>query len=86
MTGASILANINNSDRRADRGRTSPTIPLALLAQPPAPGQLAIFDRSWYGRVLVERVEGFCSEQDWMRAYGEINDFEQQIGRNARWW
>ncbi len=36
----------------------------------------AIFDRSWYGRVLVERVEGFCREPDWMRAYGEINDFE----------
>ena len=38
-----------------------------------------IFDRSWYGRVLVERVEGFCSEADWMRAYSEINDFEQQL-------
>lgn len=39
-------------------------------------GQIAIFDRSWYGRVLVERIEGFCSESDWMRAYDEINDFE----------
>jgi len=38
-----------------------------------------IFDRSWYGRVLVERVEGFCSESDWMRAYHEINDFEEQL-------
>ena len=45
----------------------------------PRRGRLAIFDRSWYGRVLVERVEGFCSEADWMRAYGEINDFEEQI-------
>lgn len=45
----------------------------------PRLGKLVIFDRSWYGRVLVERVEGFCSEQDWMRAYGEINDFEQQM-------
>jgi polyphosphate:AMP phosphotransferase len=45
----------------------------------PRKGRLAIFDRSWYGRVLVERVEGFCSEADWMRAYGEINDFEEQI-------
>jgi polyphosphate kinase 2 (PPK2 family) len=40
---------------------------------------IAIFDRSWYGRVLVERVEGLCSEYDWMRAYGEINDFEEQM-------
>jgi polyphosphate:AMP phosphotransferase len=45
----------------------------------PRKGRLAIFDRSWYGRVLVERVEGFCSEADWLRAYGEINDFEEQI-------
>jgi AMP-polyphosphate phosphotransferase len=42
-------------------------------------GKVAIFDRSWYGRVLVERVEGLCSEIDWMRAYGEINDFEEQM-------
>jgi len=45
----------------------------------PAHGQAAIFDRSWYGRVLVERVEGFCTELDWMRAYHEINDFEEQM-------
>jgi polyphosphate:AMP phosphotransferase len=45
----------------------------------PRRGQVAIFDRSWYGRVLVERVEGFCGEGDWMRAYGEINDFEEQL-------
>ena len=44
----------------------------------PRHGKLLIFDRSWYGRVLVERVEGFCSEADWMRAYAEINDFEEQ--------
>jgi polyphosphate:AMP phosphotransferase len=48
----------------------------------PIHGRLVIFDRSWYGRVLVERVEGFCSEQDWMRAYAEINDFEEQLMRN----
>jgi AMP-polyphosphate phosphotransferase len=47
----------------------------------PRHGRLTIFDRSWYGRVLVERVEGFCSEYDWMRAYGEINDFEEQLAR-----
>lgn len=45
----------------------------------PALGKVVIFDRSWYGRVLVERVEGFCAESDWMRAYGEINDFEDQL-------
>ena len=45
----------------------------------PAQGMFTIFDRSWYGRVLVERVEGFCGEADWMRAYGEINDFEEQL-------
>ena len=42
-------------------------------------GQLTIFDRSWYGRVLVERIEGFASESEWKRAYAEINDFEDQL-------
>ena len=45
----------------------------------PRHGHVAIFDRTWYGRVLVERVEGFCSEADWLRAYGEINDFEHEM-------
>jgi polyphosphate:AMP phosphotransferase len=45
----------------------------------PRLGRFTIFDRSWYGRVLVERVEGFCSDADWMRAYSEINDFEEQL-------
>jgi len=45
----------------------------------PRTGRVAIFDRSWYGRVLVERVEGFCTEADWLRAYAEINDFEHQL-------
>jgi polyphosphate kinase 2 (PPK2 family) len=49
----------------------------------PGHGQITIFDRSWYGRVLVERVEGFCSEEDWMRGYAEINDFEEQLDRNG---
>jgi len=48
----------------------------------PRQGEVAIYDRSWYGRVLVERVEGFCSEADWRRAYSEINDFEDQVVRN----
>ncbi len=42
----------------------------------PAAAEIAVFDRSWYGRVLVERVEGFASEPDWRRAYDEINEFE----------
>jgi len=41
--------------------------------------QVQIFDRSWYGRVMVERVEGFCSEAEWKRAYREINEFERQL-------
>ncbi|HNC85649.1 MAG TPA: polyphosphate:AMP phosphotransferase [Agitococcus sp.] len=45
----------------------------------PRKGRFSIFDRSWYGRVLVERVEGYCQEHEWLRAYSEINDFEQQL-------
>jgi polyphosphate kinase 2 (PPK2 family) len=45
----------------------------------PRRGQLAVFDRSWYGRVLVERVEGFAAPADWKRAYGEINRFEELL-------
>lgn len=45
----------------------------------PKAGHLAIFDRSWYGRVLVERVEGLCAEDDWKRAYREINEFEGHL-------
>ncbi|MBT9461156.1 MAG: polyphosphate:AMP phosphotransferase, partial [Rugosibacter sp.] len=45
----------------------------------PRCGRATIFDRSWYGRVLVERIEGFCSERDWLRAYSEINDFEHEL-------
>ncbi len=42
----------------------------------PKDGHIAIFDRSWYGRVMVERIEGFCSADEWQRAYSEINDME----------
>jgi polyphosphate kinase 2 (PPK2 family) len=42
-------------------------------------GRVTIFDRSWYGRVLVERVENLASEEEWKRAYAEINDFEEQL-------
>lgn len=45
----------------------------------PEPGEITIFDRSWYGRVLVERVEGFAAEAEWKRAYRELNEFERQL-------
>jgi polyphosphate kinase 2 (PPK2 family) len=45
----------------------------------PSKGHLGIFDRSWYGRVLVERIEGFAEESEWMRAYEEISLFEEQL-------
>lgn len=45
----------------------------------PKNGHIAIFDRSWYGRVMVERIEGFCSKQQWKRAYEEINYFEREL-------
>jgi polyphosphate:AMP phosphotransferase len=49
----------------------------------PRRGHFTIFDRSWYGRVLVERVEGFAPEADWMRAYREIVDFEESLVRSG---
>ena len=56
----------------------------------PRRGHFTLFDRSWYGRVLVERVEGFAGESDWRRAYTEINDFEQELVRHrivlAKFW
>ncbi len=58
--------------------------------QIPGHGHAVILDRSWYGRVLVERVEKFASEFDWMRAYGEINEFEEQLEESgaivAKFW
>ena len=47
--------------------------------QVPKAGHLTIFDRSWYGRVMVERVEGFCQDLEWQRAYQEINEFERMV-------
>ncbi len=56
----------------------------------PRRGRFTLFDRSWYGRVLVERVEGLCSTADWQRAYAEINDFEHALLRHgivlAKFW
>lgn len=45
----------------------------------PKTGHVAIFDRTWYGRVMVERLEGFCSENDWKRAFNEMNEFEKEL-------
>ncbi|GFI43547.1 polyphosphate:AMP phosphotransferase [Lachnospiraceae bacterium] len=45
----------------------------------PKAGHVTIFDRTWYGRVMVERIEGFCSRQEWQRAYKEINDMEKDL-------
>ncbi|MBD3343677.1 MAG: polyphosphate:AMP phosphotransferase [Chitinivibrionales bacterium] len=47
--------------------------------QIPKAGHITIFDRTWYGRVLVERVEGFCTEEQWRRAYREINEMEEHL-------
>lgn len=49
----------------------------------PRRGRVAMFDRTWYGRVLVERVEGLCAPRDWMRAYSEINDFEHELSESG---
>jgi polyphosphate kinase 2 (PPK2 family) len=56
----------------------------------PEKGELAVFDRSWYGRVLVERVEGFAKDEEWRRAYDEIDAFEHMLARDgvklAKFW
>ncbi|MEQ1510798.1 MAG: polyphosphate kinase [Sphingopyxis sp.] len=49
----------------------------------PARREIAVFDRSWYGRVAVERVEGYASEAEWQRGYDEINEFESQLVQNG---
>lgn len=58
--------------------------------QLPRRGHVTIYDRSWYGRVLVERVEGYAEQDDWLRAYSEINDFEEELVRGgiilAKFW
>ena len=49
----------------------------------PRHGHVTLFDRTWYGRVLVERIEGYCAEADWQRAYTEINDFEHEMAEDG---
>jgi len=61
-----------------DEERAQPYLWRFWKSVPPR-GGIVIFDRSWYGRVLVERVEGYASVADWMRAYSEINQFEEQL-------
>ncbi len=45
----------------------------------PRRDKVTVYDRSWYGRVLVEKIEGFCTDDEWMRAYSEINEFEKEL-------
>jgi polyphosphate kinase 2 (PPK2 family) len=61
-----------------DEERAHPYLWRFWRCMPPR-GRVTIYDRSWYGRVLVERVEGFARPDEWKRAYGEINDFEEQL-------
>ncbi len=56
-----------------------PPLPVALLDPAAQDRAHCHFDRSWYGRVMVERLEGFCTEADWKRAYNEINEFEREL-------
>lgn len=86
--GGSIRRTIQGMDARAygivqiaaptEEERAQPYL-WRFWRQLPRLGKITIFDRSWYGRVLVERIEGFCSESDWRRAYNEINEFEDQL-------
>jgi len=86
--GGTIRRMVTNLDPRIYRvhAATKPT-PEELAHQYlwrfwtklPTRGGIAVFDRSWYGRVLVERVEGFASLPEWKRAYQEINEFERQL-------
>ena len=72
------------ADRRAERRRRRRTIISGASGGGcRRPGEAAIFDRSWYGRVLVERVEGFASEAEWRRAYDEINELEAQLSHDG---
>ena len=57
-----------------------------LLGAAAGDGQIVVFDRSWYGRVLVERVEGFATGNEWRRAYREINEFERMLIADGAGW
>jgi AMP-polyphosphate phosphotransferase len=63
----------------ASLARTRQALPSAVLGKASEHGQIVVFDRSWYGRVLVERVEGFATKREWRRGYDEINQFERLL-------
>ena len=75
---------------RADRGGAKYPYLWRFWRDLPPAGRFVIFDRTWYGRVLVERVEGFADPAEWQRAYDEINDFEAQMAERgyyvAKFW
>ena len=86
--GGSIKRVAQALDARSYTIFTSPAPTKIELAHPflwrywtrlPKAGHVGIYDRSWYGRVLVERVEGFASPSQWARAYDEINEFERSM-------
>ena len=79
--GSTPLRGLANC--RAYRGGERASLPLALLVRHAGRGRDRLFDRSWYGRVLVERVEGFVREKEWRRAYDEINEFESLQHENG---
>ncbi len=84
LTGAMDARNyrVNSVAAPTDEERSRPYL-WRFWRNLPRLGRVAIFDRSWYGRVLVERVEGFCAPEAWQRAYAEINEFEEQISRSG---
>jgi len=88
-TGTQLVAAMKKSMALIREERAQPYL-WRFWRQIPGHGHAVIFDRSWYGRVLVERVEKFASEPDWMRAYGEINEFEEQLAESgaivAKFW
>lgn len=67
------------SHRLPQQHRKSPSLSMAVLDPFPQGRSYGCFDRTWYGRVMVERIEGFCTEEEWRRAYQEINDMEAHL-------
>ncbi|MGI9522833.1 MAG: polyphosphate:AMP phosphotransferase [Hyphomicrobiaceae bacterium] len=76
------MINLASIAAPSDEERAQPYL-WRFWRQIPEHGRIVIFDRSWYGRVLVERVEGFCSRSDWLRAYHEIRGFEEELSEHG---
>jgi len=72
------MLRVHGTRAPTEEERSQPYL-LRFWRRIPAPGKVVVLDRSYYGRVLVERIEGFCSDLRWQQAYGEINDFEAQL-------